>query len=176
MKTLNDEGDGAQLKRAPNYNARPIPKSELRKEDRQRAFERVEKSASLAITYPQLKALQVDLLYFDRQIVSWGHGLRYRANMETAKSLLHFNCPSSLCTGGGFDLSKDLSSAVAEHQKTVEGKVPCRGLRDQEAGKTAPCESSLHFKMNLTFKTKASPGRRKTARKSVTTPGRSRSH
>ena len=105
--------------------------------------------------YPRLKALKVDLLYFDREIVSWGHGLRYRANMETAKSMLHFNCPSSLCKGGGFNLTKDLSSAVAGRLKTVEGKVHCRGSRDQETGKITSCESVLHFKMSLTFKATA---------------------
>ena len=155
MKTLNADETGAMATRPPNYRVRPVPKSERRKEHRQRAFRRVEKSASLASTYPNLKALTVDLLYFDREIVSWGHGLRYRANMETAKSMLHFNCPSTLCNGGGFDLSKDLGSAVLEHRKIVDGKVHCRGSRDQETGKTAPCQSVLHFKMQLILK----PGR-----------------
>jgi hypothetical protein len=155
MKTLNDEGAGATVAQVPNYNIRPISKSDLRKKARELTFKRVEESASLASTYPQLKALTVDLLYFDRDIVSWGHGLRYRANMETAKSMLHFDCPSSLCKKGGFNLSKDLSSAVKEHRKAIDGKVRCHGSRDQETGKTAPCESILHFKMNLVFETKA---------------------
>ena len=141
----------------PGSRTRPLTKSELRKQDRQRTFERVEKSATLAVIYPQLKTLAVDLLYFDRDIVSWGHGLRYRANLETAKSMLHFNCPSPLCKDGGFDLSKDLSSAVAEHRKSVEGSVRCLGFRDEATGKPSACETVLHFKMKLTFKTKAGP-------------------
>ena len=119
MKALNADETGAMATRPPNYRVRPVPKSERRKEHRQKAFRRVEKSASLAITYPSLKALTVDLLYFDREIVSWGHGLRYRANMETAKSMLHFNCPSALCNGGGFDLSKELGSAVSERLQSA---------------------------------------------------------
>jgi hypothetical protein len=174
MKTSNDEGTGATVAREPNYRSRPVPKSERRKEDRQRAFGRVEKSASVAIAYPRLKTLTVNLLYFDREIVSWGHGLRYRANMETAKSMLHFNCPSSLCNGGGFDLSKDLSSAAAERRNSIVGEMHCRGFRDQENGKMTPCESVLHFKMSLTFKTSAVPTRRITAGKSGKPQGWSR--
>src|SRR6185437_12866177 len=155
MKTLNDGETGAMVDLETKSRTRPLSKSELRKENRQRTSERVEKSASLATTYPNLKALKVDLLYFDREIVSWGRGLRYRANVETAKSILHFDCPSSLWKDGGFDLSKNLGSAVVEHRKSVEGSMHCPGFRDQETGKAAACESVLHFKMNLAFKTKA---------------------
>lgn len=160
MKILIDDEAGTQFARATNYGARPVTKSELRKKHRERALERVEKSAGLATVYPRLKTLTVDLLYFDRDIVSWGHGLRYRANMETAKSMLHFDCPSSLCKGGGFDLSRDLGSAVAGRLKSVVGAVHCRGSRDQETGKTLRCESLLHFKMSLAFKNVATAKRR----------------
>jgi len=168
MKTLNDERVGALLvrKAAPRVQA----KSELRKAYRRRAFERAEKSLSLAIAYPQLKTLSVDLLYFDREIVSFGHGLRYRANLETAKSQLQFTCPSTFCHRGGFDLSNELSSAIAERQNVIDGKVHCHGSRDHESGKTIPCESILHFKINLAFKATRFARRRAAALKSH--PGR----
>jgi hypothetical protein len=171
MKTLNDEGTGTAVALEPNSRSRPLTKSELRKQDRQRIFDRIEKSATMAVKYPGLKTLAVNLLYFDRGIVSWGHGLRYRANLETAKSMLHFNCPSSLCKDGGFDLSKGLSSAVAGHQKSLVGAMHCPGSRDQDGGQPVPCETILHFKMNLTFKTKAAPKSRITAGKSGPKPG-----
>jgi hypothetical protein len=164
MKTLNDEGAGAPLASKVDYHVRHPQKSELRKDSRRRAFEQTERSASLAIKYPRLKTLTVDLLYFDREIVSWGHGLRYRANLETAKSMLQFLCPSGLCHGGGFDVSEALRSAVAEHRKSVDGQVHCHGSRDQETGRTVRCESVLHFKMSLSFKTKAEAGRGAAAR------------
>ncbi len=178
MKTLNDEGTGVPVPRATNnYSVRRVPKSELRRVRRQKAFERTEKSASVAVTYPRLRTLTVNLVYFAREIVSWGHGVRYRANLETAKSMLHFSCPSSLCSGGGFDLSNDLSTAaVAGRRKSTVRAVQCLGFCDLENGKTAPCESKLHFKMNLTFKTRTAPIRRKTARKSGTKPSRSHLH
>jgi hypothetical protein len=176
MKTLNDEGTGTTVAPGPNSRSRPFTKSELRKENRQEIFERIEKSATVAVMYPELKTLAVNLLYFDRGIVSWGHGLRYRANLETAKSMLHFNCPSSLCKDGGFDLSRNLSSAVAQHQKSIVGAMHCPGSRDQETGKATPCECILHYKINLTFKTKPAPRRRITARKSGPKPDWNRLH
>lgn len=152
MKTLIDEGAGAPVARNADYHVRPRQKAEVRKAYRRKAFERAEKSLSLAMAYPQLKTLSVDLLYFDHEIVSFGHGLRYRANLEAAKSMLQFTCPSTLCHRGGFDLSNELSCAMAERRKALDGEVHCHGSRDQESGKTVPCESILHFKMILTFK------------------------
>jgi hypothetical protein len=157
MKTTNNGGVEALLVPKADYRVRAHSKSELRKADRRTAFEQAEKSPSLAMTYPQLKTLSVDLLYFDREIVSFGQGLRYRANLETAKSVLQFTCPCTLCHRGGFDLSQELSCAIAERRKALDGQVHCHGYRDQESGKTVPCESILHFKMILAFK-RQSPG------------------
>ena len=154
MKTLNNEETGAAMALEPNSRSRPFSKSELRKDSRRKTFERVEKSASLAVTYPRLKALKMDLLYFDRECGSKGQGIVYRANLETAKSILHFNCPSSLCQGGGFDLSKVLQSAVTGLRKSIDGVRHCQGSRDEETGKATPCKSVLHFKMAVVLKPK----------------------
>ncbi len=162
--------------RVPKLGSRPLSKSELRKENRRKQFDLIEKSATVAVMYPGLKTLTVNLLYFDRGIVSRGNGLCYRANLQTAKSMLHFHCPSPLCKDGGFDLSHNLSSAVAEHQKSVVGSIHCPGSRDQQTGNAAPCESVLHFKMALAFKAKTAPARRTTARKSAPKPGWNRLH
>ncbi len=164
MNTLNDREAGAPLTRKADHPGRRVPKSEFRKAIRREAFERAEKSVSLAKMYPQLKALTVDLLYFDREIVSFGHGLRYRANLETAKSMLQFMCPSTFCQCGGFDLSNELSCAIAERRKARDGELHCRGSRDHESGKTIPCESILHFKMILAFKNPAAARRYKVDR------------
>jgi hypothetical protein len=170
MKTLNDDAPGAQLRCSTNYRIRFVPKSTLRKEARQKEFERREKSPNIAVAYPRLKTLTVNLVYYSREIVSWGHGVIYRANLETTKSTLHFHCPSPLCSGGGFDLSKDLSIAAAGRRKSTVRAVQCAGFCDLENGKTAPCESKLHFKMILTYKTKGRATHPKTVRKSEATP------
>ena len=150
MKTLNNGEIGVRAALAPKFRTRPSQKSELRKEDRRRTSERVEKSAILAVRYPELKTLVLNLVYFGRGIASWGYGVRYWTNLVTAKSALYFRCPDSLCKDGGFDLSANLSSAVAQHQRSVVGAMRCPGYRDQTS-KRVPCESILHFKINLAF-------------------------
>ena len=140
------------LTRTEPHRVRPVRKHELRREYRRGESERAENSTSLALSYPNVKALTVDLLYFQREIVSWGHGLRYRANLDTARSVLSFNCPSVLCKGGGFDLSRELREAIVKGRAVVIGEMRCQGSRDQESGETIRCESVLHYKMSLVFK------------------------
>jgi hypothetical protein len=152
MKTSFAAEKEGLLTRTEPHRARPVRKYELRREYRRGESERAENSISLALRYPNLKALRVDLLYFQRQSVSWGHGLRYRANLDMAKSVLRFNCPSVLCKGGDFDLSSELRKAIVERRAVVTGEVRCQGSRDQETGETIRCESVLHYKMSLVFK------------------------
>jgi hypothetical protein len=66
--------------------------------------------------------------------------------------VLRFNCPSALCKGGDFDLSKELRVAIVKRQTAFTGEMRCQGSRDRETGETIPCESVLHYKMSLAFK------------------------
>ncbi len=133
-------------------------KAGLRKEYRREQAMRVDASKNLATSYPQLKSLTIDLVYFDHEIVAWGHGLKYRANLEAARSMLRFACPSALCRGGDFDLSRELSAAISEHRTMVAGEMHCPGSRDEETGGTIRCGSVLHYKMGLAFRPKQMPG------------------
>jgi hypothetical protein len=152
MKTSFAAENEGLLTRTEPHRIRPLRKHELRREYRRGESERAENSISLALSYPNLKALTVDLLFFQCEIVSWGHGLRYRANLDTARSVLRFNCPSVLCKGGDFDLSNELRKAIVERRAVVAGEMRCQGSRDQETGETIRCESALHYKMSLVFK------------------------
>src|SRR6185436_10135393 len=76
-----------------------------RLEYREQEARRVEASATLASSYPRLRALTAELTYFHGEIVSWGRGVKYRANLDNARSVLRFHCPSAICIGGDFDLS-----------------------------------------------------------------------
>jgi len=121
-------------------------------EYREREALRAEASATLASTYPQLKALTLDLTYFDREIVSWGRGVKYRANLENARSVLCFHCPSALCIGGDFDLSETLAGAVGVRRTKLTGDLRCKGSRSQVTGELVPCESTLHYKLSAAYR------------------------
>jgi hypothetical protein len=152
MKTLLAEGNGESLAGIKQDRVRPLRKDELRKEYRRGESERAENSRSLALTYPELRSLRVDLVYFEGEVVSWGQGVKYRANLNSARSVLRFSCPSSVCKGGDFDLSNELRVAVAERRTAANGELRCQGSRDQESGDTIRCASILHYKMSLAFK------------------------
>src|ERR1051325_10597592 len=102
---------------------RPNPKAEYRLQQ----IQRVNDSASLANKFPKLKSLVVDLEYFEADGLTRNGGLRYKGNVQHAKSLFCFTCPSGECIGGDFDLSEAVADAVAGRRKLVEGELQCQG-------------------------------------------------
>ena len=139
----------AAKKRPPRWKSKL--KLSPREEYRQREAIRVEASASLSQRYPRLRALTVELTYFDREIVSWGQGIKYRANLKNARSVLCFQCPSALCIGGAFDLSEPLAGAVGLRQTKLAGDLRCKGFRRQVTGELVPCEAALHYKLTAAY-------------------------
>jgi hypothetical protein len=136
-------------KRTPRWLSKKVnPRTEYREQE----SARVEASATLASSYPRLRALTVELTYFDREIVSWGRGVKYRANLENARSVLRFHCPSALCIGGDFDLSETLARAVGMRQTKRAGELCCKGSRRQPTGELVPCESTLHYKLIAAYR------------------------
>ena len=123
-----------------------------RMEYRLLANQRIKDSSSLAEKFPKLKALKVDLEYFDPTGVTRNGGMKYKANLEHAKSLFYFNCMHSECVGGDFDLSAELSRAIAKKRKVVVGELRCHGLRHyKELKQQVPCQNILRFKLSLSY-------------------------
>jgi hypothetical protein len=130
----------------------PKPKVNPRVKYREHEALRVEASAPLSQRYPRLRALTVELTYFDREIVSWGRGVKYRANLDKARSVLRFHCPSALCIGGDFDLSAALAGAVTARRTNLAGDLRCKGSRRQPTGQLVPCEAALHYKLTTAYR------------------------
>jgi hypothetical protein len=128
-----------------------------RVEYRERHASRVDHSVSLAIAYPELRSLTVDGTYSDRETVMWGHGFKYRVNLNNARSIFLLNCPSRLCIGGDFNLSKGVARAVAARRTKVTGDIRCHGSRRSENGELICCESVLHYKLSLAYKERRKP-------------------
>ncbi|MFO1477240.1 MAG: hypothetical protein U1F98_11375 [Verrucomicrobiota bacterium] len=123
------------------------PKAEYRLQQIQRAND----SASLAVAFPRLKSLTVDLAYFEPDGLSRSGSLRYKANVAHAKSVFSFVCPSSDCIGGDFDLSAAVSEAVRAGRKTVEGEIRCEGFRKRTKMADVPCCNLLRYKLSLAY-------------------------
>jgi hypothetical protein len=126
-------------------------KPNLRKEFRRQESQRVEDSASLAETFPDLKSLTLNLAYFRPGSFTRDSEIKYSVNLANAKSLFRLNCPNEQCVGGDFDLSPALSKAVASHQTTLSGEVICQGWLSQTASGQVPCRHILRYKLSAEY-------------------------
>jgi hypothetical protein len=123
------------------------PRAEHRQAQRQRADEAVR----LAEKYPQLKTLKVALEFVDREGMTKTTEMKYSANLEHAKSVVVFVCPSSECWGGDFDLTAKLAEAVTKRRTKVAGEMHCPGSHKMASGQAAPCHSMLRYTLKLGY-------------------------
>jgi len=129
----------------------PPRKTNPRAEYRLSQIQRANESASLAEKFPKLKSLKVDLSYFEPDGLSRTGELRYKVNVEHAKSMFSFVCQSGECLGGDFDLSGAVAAAVTKRSKTVEGEVRCPGTRVRAKEGAKPCCNLLRYKLTLGY-------------------------
>ena len=126
-------------------------KSNPRAEYRLRETQRVNESLSLAHKFPKLKSLKVDLSYFEPDGLTRTGEMRYKVNVEHAKSVFSFVCQNSECLEGDFDLSDAVTQAVAKRRKAVEGEIRCPGTRVRPKEGKTPCHNLLRYKLTLGY-------------------------
>lgn len=129
----------------------PPKKSNPRAEYRLREIQRVNSSVSLAEKFPRLKSLRLDLAYFEPDGLSKTGELRYKINVEHARSILSFACQNGECLAGDFDLSEAITEAVAKRRKIAEGEIRCRGTRAKPKAGQTPCHNLLRYKLTLGY-------------------------
>ncbi len=122
-----------------------------RLEYRQQENQRVKDSASLAQKFRKLKALTVELAYFTGERANRSSEVKYKVNLDNARSVFRFNCPNSECVCGDFDLSDQLASAVKKRHKIVEGELHCQGWRNRATIDTVRCNNLLRYKLTLAY-------------------------
>lgn len=129
----------------------PPRKSNPRAEYRLREIQRVNSSVSLAEKFPRLKSLRLDLAYFEPDGLSKTGELRYKLNVEHARSVLSFACQSGECLAGDFDLSNAIMTAVEKRHKIAEGEIRCQGTRTKVKEGQTPCHNLLRYKLILGY-------------------------
>jgi len=127
------------------------PKPNLRREYRLRQRERIEASPLMGEKFPRLKALQVNLKFYDADGTNQTGEMKCKLNVEHARSAYWIGCPGAGCTGGDFDLSAVLTEAVARRSKVVTGETRCPGTCKRGDGKQVKCETLLRYKLNLNY-------------------------
>jgi hypothetical protein len=135
-----------------NYHMQHTRKTTPRMEYRLIQKQRIIESASLAQKFPKLKSLKVDLEYFDPTGKTRNGGMKYKANLENAKSMFYFGCLSGDCANGDFDLTEEVTKAIAGRRKVITGEKRCEGIRhNKERKDQMPCQNILRYKMSLGY-------------------------
>ena len=129
----------------------PHRKSNPRAEYRLKQRERIEGSPCMAAKFPGLKALKVNLMYFDAEGVTKNGEMKCTLNVGHAKSVLCFACLGGECVGGDFDLSEALAKAVAGRRKLAVGEMRCQGQRKRGDHERVPCQALLRYKLTLDY-------------------------
>ncbi|HEV2394888.1 MAG TPA: hypothetical protein VG146_21265 [Verrucomicrobiae bacterium] len=130
----------------------PARKSNPRAEYRLLHVERVNASLSLARKFPGLKSLTLNIEYFDPSGLTRSGGMKVKANLQMAKSLVRFNCPHGDCAGGDYDLSEELSQAITAGRTSVTGEKRCQGVRhNRDRKESVPCRNLLRYKLRLAY-------------------------
>jgi hypothetical protein len=108
-------------------------------------------SVPLAVAFPKLKSLAVELESCDAAGGSKGSHIKYAVNIANAKSMFRFNCTNNECVRGDFDLSAVLAKAVAAKKKLVSGELICQGWRSKATIDTVRCHNVLRYKLTLGY-------------------------
>jgi hypothetical protein len=104
---------------------KPNPRQEYQLKQR----EQIDGSPSLVKKFPLLKALKVTIEYYDANGFTKHGDLKWKLNIEYAKSVLWFACPGVECMRGDFDLSNALADAITNRRKVATGELRCQGTR-----------------------------------------------
>jgi hypothetical protein len=129
------------------YRLREGPRFEYREQESQR----VKGSPSLSDKFPQLKALTVNLDYYNSAGVTKNSQIKYSPNLVNAKSVFRIDCPNAGCIGGDFDLTEEIVKAVAEHRTSVTSEMSCQGWQSKTTIDTVHCHNILRYKLSLAY-------------------------
>jgi hypothetical protein len=126
-------------------------KTDAHTEHRMHQTQRVSDSPCLEDKFPQLKSLSLDLGHYDADSASRVSQLKYTVNLKHARALFRIDCANRDCVRGDFDLSDDITRAVAERRGAVTGEVCCQGWRSKTTIDSVRCNNVLRYKLNLEY-------------------------
>jgi hypothetical protein len=126
-------------------------KIDERTEYRVRQTQRVTDSPSLSDKFPELKSLSLDLGHYDSEGTSRASQLKYSVNLKHARALFRVDCANRDCVRGDFDLSEQITTAVAQRKSAVTGELCCQGWLSKTTIESVRCNKVLRYKLNLEY-------------------------
>jgi hypothetical protein len=134
-----------------NQTIMPRHKIGARAKFRLEESERIKDSATLAVKFPRLKSLRVDLEYYTADGTTRSSQIKYLVNLAHAKSVFRFDCLNKECVRGDFDLSEVLTEAVAARRTSAIGEMRCQGWRNKDEIRKVYCRNLLRYKLRLGY-------------------------
>ena len=93
----------------------------------------------------------MELAYFNGDGASRSSQIKYKVNLENARSVFRFNCPNNECVRGDFDLSDGTRRSGTGRCKLVKGELTCQGWRNRNTMDTVHCQNILRYKLTLEY-------------------------
>src|SRR5580765_4636338 len=121
----------------------------------QQENQRVKDSVTLLERFQELKALTVEIAYFDSEDRARRGEMKYTANLAHAKSVFRVSCPNRECVEGDFDLSVELANAIACRHESVTGELICQGWRSKTTIGNLPCHTILRYTLDIEYQESA---------------------
>ena len=134
-----------------NQTIMPRHKLGARAKFRLQESRRITDSATLAVRFPRLKSLKVDLEFFTADGATRSSQIKYVVNLAHAKSVFRFDCQNKECVRGDFDLTEVLARAVKARRALEIGEMRCPGWRNKEEIKKVYCRNLLRYKLRLGY-------------------------
>jgi hypothetical protein len=113
--------------------------------------QRVKDSATLLERFQELKALTVEIAYFDSEDRARRGEMKYTVNVTHAKSVFRVSCPNHECVQGDFDLSMELANAISGRREVVTGEQVCPGWQSKTTIGTLSCHNILRYTLSLEY-------------------------
>lgn len=118
------------------------------REDRRRGYMN---AASLREQFPHVEQVVLQLSFTDQSGMST-YSAQTLTYSPAANTFFDIPCPSSVCTDGGFDLRRVVSSLVSRGGSETSGKLDCMGRQSSDQNDTHRALLQLDYRVNVTYK------------------------
>ena len=127
---------------------KPVDRYRQEHEHRRQAYM---SAPALREQFPHVEQIVLELAFTDQ-----GGLNSYSAQVHTfspaATAYFEFPCPSSVCTGGGFDLSRVVSSLIARGGKETSGRLDCQGQQSYDYRDMHRSLLQLEYRLSVAYR------------------------
>lgn len=117
------------------------------REERRRAYL---SAPTLRDQFPNVEQVVLQLSFTDYSGMS-----QYSAQTHTfspaATAFFEIPCPSTVCTGGGFDLGSVVWNLIRRMGEETSGRLDCQGWQSTDQADTHRSPMQLHYRLAISY-------------------------